>query len=703
MMRAIEPVESGTLRLHEFDIGYELFGAPDAPPVLLLPTWQIVHSRIWKMQVPDLSRKFRVITFDPPGNGRGERTTDPRAYEYDRIVDQAIGLLDHLGIESATVVGLSRGCDFGITLAARYPERVSRLALIACGVWPDSWQPRPNTDFWEQREQYDGWQMRNAHFWREHYDDWLTFFFNQLLPEPHSTKGVDDGISWGNDTTPEVLIATIPTADQFPRMLAREAIRRVQCPVLLMHGDLDRCDPIEASRALAAARPDWTFITLEGCGHLPNLRDPVMVNRELADFLVAPCPSQRTWSRPMARAERRALFVSSPIGLGHIQRDLAIARELRRIVPDLRIDWLAQPPVTQVLQREGETIHPRSRELASESGHWEAMSHDYRLHCFNAFREMDEILLANFMVFFDAVRETTYDLWIGDEAWEIDHFLHENPELKRAPFAFMTDFLGWLPIDRSPDSREAYLTADYNAEMLEHVQRYPRVRDRALYFGTYDDLVPDRFGSDLPLIADWAREHFEAVGYVVPFNPHDYVDTAGVRQRLGYAPERPLIVAAVGGTAVGRPLLEKVVAAWPLIQRERLDAECLLVAGPRIDANSLPSGAGLRVLPYTHNLYEHLAVADLGIVQGGLGTTMELVATRRPFLSVPLRDHCEQVFHVAHRLERHRAGRRMDFDAMTPESLAAAALATLGSDTSAYLPLDPQAATRAARSIAALL
>jgi len=702
-MRAIEPVESGTLLLHEFNIGYELFGSPDAPPVLLLPTWQIVHSRIWKMQVPWLARSFRVITFDPPGNGAGERTTDPRAYEYDRIVDQAIGLLDHLGIAQAAVVGFSRGCDYGISLAARYPERISRLALIACGVWPESWQPRPNSEFWTRREQYDGWQMRNAHFWREHYDDWLAFFFGQLLPEPHSTKGIEDGIAWSNDTTPEILIATIPTAEQFPRMPTREAIERVRCPVLLMHGDIDRCDPIDASRALAAVRPDWTFVTLEGCGHLPPLRDPVMINHELADFLAPPRPSQRSWSRPMARVERRALFVSSPIGLGHIQRDLAIARELRRLVPDLQIDWLAQPPVTQVLEREGETIHPRSRELASEAGHWESMSHDYRLHCFHAFREMDEILLANFMVFLDIVRETAYDLWIGDEAWEVDHFLHENPELKTAPFVFMTDFLGWLPIDRSPESREAILTADYNAEMLEHVQRYSRVRDRALYFGTYDDLVPERFGPDLPLIADWAREHFEAVGYVVPFEPRDYVDTAAIRQRLGYAPDRPLVVAAVGGTAVGRPLLDLVTAAWPLIRREQPDAECLLVAGPRIDAAGLPDSPGLRVAAYVHNLYEHLAAADLGIVQGGLGTTMELVATRRPFLYFPLRDHCEQLVHVAYRLRQHRAGQRLDFDATRPEVLAAAALSALGSDTSNYRPLDPHAAARAARSIAALL
>ncbi|HRV96282.1 MAG TPA: alpha/beta hydrolase, partial [Anaerolineae bacterium] len=78
-MRAMKPAESGTLELHGFQIGYEIFGDPQSPPVLLLPTWQIAPSLHWRMQVPFLARNFRVITYDPPGIGGGERTTDPAA------------------------------------------------------------------------------------------------------------------------------------------------------------------------------------------------------------------------------------------------------------------------------------------------------------------------------------------------------------------------------------------------------------------------------------------------------------------------------------------------------------------------------------------------------------------------------------------------------------------------------------------------
>ena len=112
---------------------------------------------------------------------------------------------------------------------------------------------------------------------------------------------------------------------------------------------------------------------------------------------------------------------------------------------------------------------------------------------------MDEILVSNFMVFHDVVREGDYDLWIGDEAWDLDYFLHENPELKTAAYAWLTDFVGWLPMPPGGE-REAALTADYNADMLEQIARYPRVRDRSLFVGDPGDVVANRFGAGLPSI-----------------------------------------------------------------------------------------------------------------------------------------------------------------------------------------------------------
>ncbi len=108
--------------------------------------------------------------------------------------------------------------------------------------------------------------------------------------------------------------------------------------------------------------------------------------------------------------------------------------------PGIEIEWLAQEPVTTVLKAHGELIHPMSVHLANESHHMVREAGDHELHAFHALRRMDEIQLANFMVFQDLVRDEPFDLWIGDEAWEIDYYLHENPEEKRAPFAVADRF-----------------------------------------------------------------------------------------------------------------------------------------------------------------------------------------------------------------------------------------------------------------------
>jgi predicted glycosyltransferase len=411
--------------------------------------------------------------------------------------------------------------------------------------------------------------------------------------------------------------------------------------------------------------------------------------------------STRTWTRALARP-RRALYISSPIGLGHAQRDVAIADELRTLRPDVEIDWLAQHPVTTVLESRGERIHPLSAELASESAHITAESSDHDLNAFQAIRRMDEILVANFMVFHDAVEGGEYDLVIGDEAWDVDHFLHENPELKRTAFAWLTDFVGWLPMP-SGGEREAFLTADYNAEMIEHVERFPRLRDQAIFVGDPDDIVPDDFGPDLPPIRDWTEQHFTFSGYVTGFDPTPLVDgREALRRELGYRPDERVVIVTVGGSGVGEALLRRVIASYPDAARRVNGLRMIAVAGPRIDPDSLGAPPGVEIRAFVPELYRHLAACDLAVVQGGLTTTMELTAARRPFLYFPLRDHFEQNRHVRHRLERYGAGRCMDYATSGPDAIAEA-IATEIDRTIDYRPVETDGAARAAALIAPLI
>jgi predicted glycosyltransferase len=466
-----------------------------------------------------------------------------------------------------------------------------------------------------------------------------------------------------------------------------------------VQGDEDRIVSPRAGATLAELT-GGRLVEFRGSGHGPLARDPVAFNLVTRNFLGLD-PPVRTWSRHPKRP-KRALFVSSPIGLGHAQRDVAIAKELRALVPDVEIEWLAQDPVTRVLEVEGETIHPASALLASESSHIESESAEHDLHAFQALRRMDEILVANFMLFHDVAAEGRYDLWIGDEAWDVDHFLHENPELKSTSYTWLTDFVGYLPMPEGGDD-EAFLTSDYNAEMIEHIERFPTLRDRAIFVGEPNEIVPDRFGEALPGIRSWTEEHYAFAGYVTGFDPSALGDREELREELGYRPDERVCVATVGGSGVGGSLLRRVLEAFPSAKRAVPDLRMIVVAGPRIDPEALPSFPGLEVRPYVHGLYRHLAACDVAIVQGGLTTCMELTANRRPFVYVPLRNHFEQRFHVRHRLERYGAGTCLEYDdAADPDRLAEVLVAELARDVD-YRPVPTDGAARAAALIAELL
>lgn len=695
-------------------IHYEVYGEGETT-LLLMPTWTIVHKRFWKAQLPYLARHHRVVIYDGPGNGRSSRPLEPSAYDQDAQVHYALEVLDSTGTEKAVLVALSKGANWALDLAANHPARVQGTVLIAPSLnLTDTGAARaaqsldgpppqvePSRVTVVGNDPPEQWAKYNRSYWLEDYDDFLWFFFGQCFTERHSTKQIEDAVGWGRETAGAVLIADSHGTRPDPATLT-EWCRRIDGPVLLIHGDNDHVSPIRRSEMLAELL-DARLVRMEGSGHLPLARDPVKVNLLIHEFVrkLAPqAPRQEVWGHWQHRP-KRVLYLCSPIGLGHARRDIAIAQALRRHHPDVQIDWLAQHPVTRMLERSGETVHPASRWLSSESAHIESEAGEHDLHCFEALRRMDEVLISNFMVFQDVVSETPYDLVIGDEAWDVDHFLHENPELKRFAYAWLTDFVGNLPMPDA-DRREPLVTADYNAEMIEHIARNPRIRDRAVFVGNPDDVVPDRFGPGLPLIRDWTERHYSFAGYVTGFDPATVADRAALREELGYGPDERVCVVSVGGSGVGEPLLRRVAQAHGEATRHVPGLRMVLVTGPRIDPASLPKVDGLQVEAFVPDLYRRLAASDLAVVQGGLTTCMELTATGRPFVYVPLRHHFEQNFHVAHRLRNYRAGRRLDYADITPEVMADAIASEIGRQVD-YRPVETDGAGRAAAMLADLL
>jgi predicted glycosyltransferase len=588
------------------------------------------------------------------------------------------------------------GARHAIQFAAEHPDRTAGVVAIGTAF---PWPLPP--DFLASRAAHAGWEKANREYWLADYRGWVEFFMSQVFTEPHSTKQWEDGVGWGMETDAATLLLTTEAVDAPTAADVEATCRRVRCPVLVVHGEEDAVAP----HATGVDVAQWTggrLVTISGGGHAPPLREPVRTNLLIREFAASCLPvlhPPRTWTRARER-RKRALFVSSPIGLGHVRRDLAIADELRALHPDLQIDWLSQHPVTRVLTERGERVHPASRWLASESAHIEAEAGEHDLHVFSAVRRMDEVLVANFMVFADLVADEPYDLWIADEGWDVDAFLHDNPELKRTAYAWLTDFTGWLP-NADGGAAEAALTADWNAERVERGRRYPRLRDRSVFVGNERDLVDEPLGPGLPSVREWGRERYVFPGYVLGSSPP--VDREEVRAELGYRPGELVCLVSVGGSAVGSSMLRRTADSFRFAEKAVPGLRMVLVAGPRIDPASLPTVPGVEIRGYVPDLDRHLAACDLAVVQGGLSTTMELTAARRPFVYVPLAHHFEQQFHVPHRLAQYGAGRRLDAALLAePELLAEVIAAEIGRPVDPR-PVETDGAARTAALLAELL
>ena len=286
-MRARQPDASGVVRRGDVEVWWERTGTGE-PAVLLMGADTIVHSRMWKAQVPWVSRRHTVVTFDPVGNGRSSRSLDPAAYAESEELEFALAVLDAAGVDRAVAAGVCTGAGLSLQLAVEHPERVVGVVAINPGLaltpmhahrgWPR---------FDDVLDDDEGWHKENRHYWQRDWPGYADFFFAEMLPEPHSTKQHEDAVGWACSTSAEVMLTdeacTAPTR-RGPESSAIDLCRDVRCPVLVINGDRDRCQPPERSH-LVAELTGGELVVIEGAGHLPHARDPVRVNLEIEAFL----------------------------------------------------------------------------------------------------------------------------------------------------------------------------------------------------------------------------------------------------------------------------------------------------------------------------------------------------------------------------------------------------------------------------------
>ena len=269
-------------------IAWEEFGA-GSPTIVLLPSAPIIHSRQWKAQIHFLSRSWRVITFDGRGNGRSDRPTDPAAYVDDRSVQDIVTVLDATETEQAVLVGLcGDGVWRSIRLAAERPDRVLGIVAFAVGV-PRLSPPQPhyvaaNAVFDEQLPSSEGWAKMNRHHWRRDYPDYARFFFSEMTTEPHSSKAIEDAAGWAVEGSVAAMLADAEVEFPFDLETIEATCRAVTCPMLLVHGTEDRCQPIARAHRLAEIT-GAPLVVVDGANHMIPGRHPVLANLLIRDFV----------------------------------------------------------------------------------------------------------------------------------------------------------------------------------------------------------------------------------------------------------------------------------------------------------------------------------------------------------------------------------------------------------------------------------
>ncbi len=297
--RAIDPVQAGRVEHRGVGVAYEVFGEGEET-VLLLPPWSIVDSRFWKAQVPYLARHFRVVTFDPRGNGRSDRPA--RAEEYAVTVDaeHTLAVLDEAGVEKCVMVSHCGNASLALLLTASHPERIAGAVFMSPALPLTPPLPeRTGFSFESEFPEYEGWAKTNRHYWQRDFRGYLEFFFSRCFTEPHSTKQIEDCLGWGLETSADTLALTLDAPDLDDEYV-HQLLRRIRCPLLVTQGDEDGLIPSDRGAAFADAT-GAELVELENVGHCPNARHPVLFNLLIRDF------AERTFGRRHSNRSSRSI------------------------------------------------------------------------------------------------------------------------------------------------------------------------------------------------------------------------------------------------------------------------------------------------------------------------------------------------------------------------------------------------------------
>ena len=663
--RARYPDADGFVERDGVRVHWERYGSSAPPAYLLLPTWEAVHSRTWKCQIPYLARYGTVITFDPRGNGRSDRPRNPALYARREYAEDAVAVLDAAGVDRALVVAW---CDLGesLILAAEHPERVAGLVEIAPAIQLGDMPPEPVAyPFDAPLDTDEGWAKENRHYWLRDWRGYTEFFFGECFSEPHSTKQIEDAVDWSLETDPETMLLSFRGWNDkvIERAEATAHAGRIACPGVVIHGTEDRL--VEAGRGRAVAEAlGWGHVSIGRLG--PRAARPRPRAHEPA------ASERRARGRPPScrRPTLDARGAAAEAGPLHLLADRARPRVARRRdrrraaeAPPRPRDRLAGPGSRDPrprgprrahpsrLGRPGERVGPhrlgvgRPRPARLPGDPADGRDPGRELHGLprprggGALRRVDRrrglgdrllparepgaedgrVLLAH------RLRRLAADAGRG----RARGVPHGRPERR--------DDRAHRPLPAHPRP------GDLRREPRGHRARHVRARAPG-------DQGVDRGPLRLLGVRDRAARPTGATGR-----------SSGPSWATGRSEQ--VCIATVGGSGVGGALLRHVVDELrrgpparprPANDRRRRAADRSRRRSPGATASRCGRTSTSSAATWPR--------ATSPSCRAGSRRRWSSPAAKRPFLYFPLGHHFEQRFHVRHRLDRYGAGRCMDFD-----------------------------------------
>jgi 3-oxoadipate enol-lactonase len=222
---------------------------------------------MWDPQVPALAERFRVVTYDTRGHGTSPAPPGP--YTVDDLVDDLVALLDELGAERASVVGLSLGGMVGLRLAAREPARVHRLAVLCTSA---KTEPQGFLDRAAAVRAGGTAPLASTVVGR-----WLTPAY--AAAHPDLVARLEAMVAGADDAGYAACCEVVAGID------LRSDLGRIAAPTLVISGAEDQALPPEHQRAIADGVPGAELVSVSPAAHLANLEQPLQITGLLLGHL----------------------------------------------------------------------------------------------------------------------------------------------------------------------------------------------------------------------------------------------------------------------------------------------------------------------------------------------------------------------------------------------------------------------------------